>query len=61
MKLRTGAYKEDEDDFDGPDRTPGMRAVGDEEKDEDIEGGEEDASPYREGRNEQGETYCGTK
>ena len=51
-KVRTRAYGEDDADFDEPDGTTGMRVVGDEEKDEDIEGSEEDACPYRERGNE---------
>lgn len=58
MDVRTGPYKEEDDDFDEPDGTTGMSVVCNEEKDEDIDCGEEDAGPYRECGNEQGDAYC---
>lgn len=61
VEVRMGPYKEEDDDFDEPGGTTGMSVVCDEEKDEDIDGGEEDAGRYREGGNEQGDAYCRAK
>lgn len=57
-KVRMGSYKEEDDDFDEPDGTTSMGVISDEEKDEDIDGGEEDSGPHGDGGNEQGDAYC---